>query len=80
MQKSWNDMEESLQQMAIARRSIEQAEENLRICRNTYNAGTTRMADLLEAQLLCQQAHDKLTDAVALYNNRLLDYRQATGQ
>jgi len=80
MQKSWNDVEESRQQLVIAKRSIEQAEENLRLNRNYYRAGTSKMSDLLEAQLLYQQALDKHTDAYADLQNKLLEYRQATGQ
>ena len=80
MQKAQNDVEEARQQLDIAQRSIEQAEENLRLNRNFYQAGTSKMSDLLEAQLLYQQARDKQTDALANYHNKLLEYRQATGQ
>ena len=80
MQKAYNDVEEARQQLNIAQRSIEQAEENLRLNRNFYQAGTSKMSDLLEAQLLYQQARDKQTDAVANYHNKLLEYRQAIGQ
>ena len=80
MKKSWNDVEESRQQLQIAQRSIVQAEENLRLNRNYYRAGTSKMSDLLEAQLLYQQARDKHTDAYANLQNKLLEYRQATGQ
>ena len=80
MQKSWNDVNESYQQLQIAQRSILQAEENLRLNRNYYKAGTSRMSDLLEAQLLYQQALDKRTDAYADYCNKLLAYKVATGQ
>ena len=80
MQKAWNDVEESRQQLQIAQRSIVQAEENLRLNRNYYRAGTSKMSDLLEAQLLYQQACDKHTDAYANLQNKLLEYRQATGQ
>ncbi len=80
MQKAANDVEEAHQQLLIAHKSIEQAEENLRLNRNYYRAGTARMSDLLEAQLLYQQACDKQTEAYAELQNRLLDYRQATGQ
>jgi outer membrane protein TolC len=79
MQKAWNDVEEANQQLAIARRSIEQAEENLRLNQNFYKAGTVRMSDLLEAQLFYQQARDKYTDAFADYQNKLLEYRLSTG-
>ena len=80
MQNAWNNVEESRQQLQIALRSIEQAEENLRLNRDYYKAGTSKMSDLLEAQLLYQQSLDRRTDAYADYQNKLLEYRQATGQ
>ena len=80
MQNAWNGVEESYQQLLLAQRSIEQAEENLRLNRDYYRAGTSRMSDLLEAQLLYQQSLDKHTDAFADYQNKLLEYKQAIGQ
>ena len=80
MQNAWNGVEESYQQLQITQRGIEQAEENLRLHRNFYQAGTCRMADLLEAQLLYQNACDKHLDAFAAYQNKLLEYRQSVGQ
>jgi outer membrane protein TolC len=80
MLNAWNNVEESRQQLEIAQRSIEQAEENLRLNRDYYKAGTSKMSDLLEAQLLYQQSLDRRTDAFADYQNKLLEYRQATGQ
>ncbi len=80
MQNAWNGVEESYQQLLLAQRSIEQAEENLRLNRDYYRAGTSRMSDLLEAQMLYQQSLDKHTDAFADYQNKLLEYKQAIGQ
>ncbi len=80
MQNAWNGVQEARQQLQLAQRSIEQAEENLRLHRDYYRAGTSRMSDLLEAQLLYQQSLDKHTDAFADYHNKLLEYKQATGQ
>ena len=80
MQNSKNKVEEAYQQLQLAQHSIEQAEENLRLNRDYYRAGTSRMSDLLEAQLLYQQACDKHTDAFAEYQNKLLEYRQSIGQ
>lgn len=79
MQKAWNDVVEAYQQLDIAARSIEQAEENLRINRNCYQAGTITMSDLLEAQMLYQQALDKRTDLFADYQNKVLEYKHAVG-
>ena len=80
MQNAWNGVQESYQQLTIAQRSIEQAEENLRLNRNYYHAGTSKMSDLLQAQLLYQQAQDHRTDAFSDYQNKLLEYKHATGQ
>ena len=80
MQSAWNSVEESYQQLLLAQLSIEQAEENLPLNRDYYNAGISKMSDLLEAQMLYQQSCDKRTDAFADYQNKLLEYRQATGQ
>jgi outer membrane protein TolC len=80
MQRAWNNVVEARQQLDIARRSIKQAEENLRLNRDYYRAGTSKMSDLLEAQLLCQQANDHHTDAFADLQNKLLEYRQSVGQ
>ena len=79
MQNAWNGLEESYQQLLLAQRGIEQAKENLRLNRNYYKAGISKMSDLLEAQMLYQQSCDKQTDAFANYQNKLLEYRQATG-
>ena len=79
IRKAWNDVGEARQQLTIAQRSIEQATENLRLNRDFYKAGTSKMTDLLQAQLLYQQALDSHTDAMADYQMKLLEYRQATG-
>ena len=80
MQNVWNGVEESYQQLLLSQLSIEQAKENLRLNRDYYRAGTTKMSDLLEAQLLYQQSLDRRTDAFADYQNMLLEYKQVTGQ
>ena len=79
MKNAWNSVCESRQQIEIAQRSIEQAKENLRLNRDFYRAGTSRMSDLLEAQLLYQQALDRRTEAYAEYQLKLLEYKQAAG-
>ncbi len=80
MQNVRNGVQESYQQLQLSQRGIEQAEENLRLNRDYYRAGTSRMADLLEAQLLYQQACDKHTDAFADHQIKLMEYRHAIGQ
>ncbi len=80
MKNACNNVIEAHQQLVITHHSIKQAEENLRLNRDYYRAGTSKMSDLLEAQLLYQQSLDKQTDAYANYQIRLLEYRQSIGQ
>ena len=80
MQNAWNGVQEAYDQLQLAQLSIEQASENLRLNKDYYNAGMSKMSDLLEAQLLYQKACDQRTDAFIEYQNKILEYRQATGQ
>ena len=80
MQNAWNGVEEAYQQLSLAKQSIAQAEENLRLNRDFYKAGTSKMTDLLEAQLLMQQARDRHTEAFTQYQLKLMEYRLAVGQ
>ncbi|MCR4921953.1 MAG: TolC family protein [Bacteroidaceae bacterium] len=79
MLNAWNAVEEARQQLTLSREGVAQAEENLRLYRDYYRAGTARIAELLEAQLLYQQTLDRHTDAFAAYQLRLLEYRHAGG-
>ena len=80
MQNAWNGVEEAYNRLNLAQLSIEQATENLRLNRDYYQTGISKMSDLLEAQMLYQQACDGRTDAFIDYQNSLLDYRLAVGQ
>lgn len=80
MQKLWNDLDDAYKQLQIAKLSIEQATENLKLNNDYYLAGTTNMSDLLDAQSLFQQSKDKYADAYASYQIVRLDYLQSTGQ
>ncbi len=80
LQKTWNDADEARQLVEIASRGIKQAEESLRLNRDYYRAGTSTMSNLLEAQLLYQQACDRHTEAYADLQHKLLLYRQAGGE
>ena len=79
MENAWNGVEEAYNQLQLSQLSIEQASENLRLNKDYYNAGISKMSDLLEAQLLYQQACDQRTDAFIDYQTKMLEYRHATG-
>lgn len=80
MQKAWNDLQDAYRQMIVARKSIDQSTENLRLNEEYYRAGTTTMSDLLDAQTLFQQSRDKYADAYAQFRIKTVEYLQATGR
>ena len=80
MRKAWNDMNDAYKQVAIARESIAQSEENLRLNTDYYQAGTATMSDLLDAQTLYQQSRDKYVESFTNYEMKKREYLQATGR
>lgn len=76
----WNTLNESFKQIEISRDAIAQAEENLRIQREFYNAGTATLSNMLEAETLRQQAADSYTEAVTGYYTAVCAYLTATGR
>jgi len=80
MRKAWNDMNDAYKQVGIAQESITQSEENLRLNTDYYHAGTATITDLLDAQTLYQQSHDKYVEAFTNYEVKRREYLQATGR
>ena len=80
MNNAWAAIETSHKKLQIAADAIVQAEENLRLNKDYYRVGSTKMSDLLLAQQQYQQARDRYTDAFADFQTKQLEYRQATGQ
>ena len=80
MQKAWTDLQDAYKQILIARSSIEQSTENLRLNGDYYQAGTVTMSDWLDAQTLFQQSRDKYVDAYAQFRIKILEYLQVTGR
>lgn len=80
MQAARNGLESAYQQALIAKTSIEQAAENLRLNENYYKAGISTMSDLLEAQALYQQSRDKYAEAYSTYEIKKTEYLLATGR
>ena len=80
MRKAWNDLNDAHKQVAIAQVSIAQSEENLRLNTDYYQAGTSTISDVLDAQTLYQQSRDKYVESVAKYQIKKREYLQATGR
>lgn len=80
LHKNWNDVDNAYKQLVLAKKSIEQSEENLRLNRNFYHAGTVTMNNLLDAQQKYQQCRDQYTDAYAALQTKILEYEQSIGK
>lgn len=74
----WNELVEAYEQLLLAKTSIGQATENMRIVENTYKAGTVPLTELLDAQVLFRQSHNQYSDAYSVYRIKELKYRQIT--
>ncbi len=79
MERAWQDLTDAYRQVLLSRESKAQAEENLKVNRDSYDNGLSTISDLLEAQALLQQANDQLTEAMAAYRVNLVFYLQITG-
>ena len=80
MRKAWNDMTDAYEQVAIAKESIAQSEENLRLNTDYYQAGTATISDLLDAQTLYQKSKDKYVESYTLYEIKKREYLLVTGR
>lgn len=80
MVNTWDDLTSSYRKMQIAKESIAQSAENLRMNQNFFLAGVSNVTDLLDAQTLYRQSLDQFTEAYGEYCVARATYLDATGQ
>ncbi|XVJ66385.1 MAG: TolC family protein [Lacibacter sp.] len=80
MEKAWTDVTEAYQQIMIMEQTTNQADENLKVNRDSYNNGIVTISDLLEALALQTETADKLTEAKTNYKLAITVYLQVTGR
>ena len=71
---AWNDRSEAESRLEVAQSAVTQAEENLRVVRNRYNAGASTNVEVLDAEALREQSlsnRDNARFEVALAKLRL---------
>ncbi len=76
MTQLYLNLTEKYQQVGVAQRRQAQGEENYRLNRELYDAGTITLTDLLEAQTLLRQSQDNDTEAQIDYQIALNQYLQ----
>lgn len=79
IKNAWFLLNQSAKRIRLAVMSLQQAEENLRLNQDRLDAGTVVGEDVLEAQVLWQQAYSDLIDARAAYKINEAKYKKAVG-
>ena len=76
--QAWFNLEQSWLRISMAQTALRDAEANLKITEDYYDAGLVALSDVLEAQTLLKQSRDELTDSRVEYRINLVTYRQLT--
>ncbi|WP_291868283.1 TolC family protein [Maribacter sp.] len=80
IQNAYLELNQAIKRVEIAKKSLEQSDENLKLHQDRFDAGTVNGSDVLEAQVLWQHAFSDLIDANANYNIRKANYIKAIGE
>jgi len=80
MQQAKNTLDEAYKQVQLGQTSTRQAEENLKISRDHYEAGLINVSDMLDAQAQFQESHNQYIDALTRYQITKVNYLQLTGR
>ena len=80
IQDAWDNLESTYRQTQIAKKSVENSEENLRINREHYLNGLSNMTELLDAQRQWQQALTSRNAANSEYLQAKTRYLILTGR
>ncbi len=78
MKNKWDEVAAAHRKMEIAKQSIEQSAENLRLNRLYYEAGTATITDLLEAETLHRQSLDDYSASYGNFQTAIAEYKFAT--
>ena len=76
--QAWFNLQQSWLRISMAETALSDAEANLKITRDYYEAGLVSLSDLLEAQTMLKHSYDELTDSRVDYQVNLVKYKQLT--
>ena len=79
IQNAYLELQQSIQKVDISTESLQQADENLRLNQDRFDAGTVTGKDVLEAQVLWQKAHSDVSDAKANHRISKANYKKVIG-
>ena len=73
--QAWFNLEQSWLRITMAQTALNDAEANLKVTQDYYEAGLVALSDLLEAQTLLKKSRDELIDSRVEYRISLVTYR-----
>ena len=76
--QAWFNLQQSWLRIEMAETALNDAEANLKITQDYYEAGLVSLSDLLEAQTSLKHSHDELSDSRIDYRISLIKYKQLT--
>lgn len=76
--QAWFNLQQSWLRITMAQTALNDAEANLKIVSDYYEAGLVALSDLLEAQTMLKHSRDELTDSRVDYRLNLVKYKQLT--
>jgi outer membrane protein TolC len=79
-ENAYNTLQQNLDQVKLSLAALDQAEENLKITQDNYQAGIIGISDLLEAQAMVQSTKDKVTHSKCNSEVARAKYLQAIGK
>ncbi len=78
--QKWNTLNEKYKQVDLARRQLEQAEQNRKQHASAYRSGSATMTDRLHADALYEKSRTHYIDACVKYRLAVTEYLHATGR
>lgn len=76
--QAWFNLQQSWLRVEMAQTALHDAEANLKITNDYFEAGLVPLSDVLEAQTMFQHSRDELSDSRVDYQINLVKYKQLT--
>lgn len=80
IENAYLELQQAIKRVEVTKESLAQADENLRLYQDRFDAGTVVGKDVLEAQVLWQQAYSEVIDAKAVQQISKANYKKAIGE
>jgi outer membrane protein TolC len=80
VQNAYLQLNQSVKKINLSTSSLKQANENLRLANDRYKVGTIIGKDVLEAQVIWQEAYSNTIDAKVEYKVNAANYKKAIGE